>query len=66
MVSGHNEVVSLHRLKSALMDQPILSSDCLLPSSAQSTDVTPSEYQKNANDFKQLLARVIMSDGLNT
>ena len=52
MINGCKEVVSLDRLKAAFVDKPLPSSDCLLPSSTQSTKATPSESQKSNGDFK--------------
>ena len=52
MINGRKEVVSLDRLKAAFVDKPLPSSDCLLPSSTQSTEVTPSESQRSTSDFK--------------
>ena len=52
MINGRKEVVSLDRLKAAFVDKSLPSSDCLLPSSTQSTEATPSESQRNTSDFK--------------
>lgn len=52
MDNGHKEVFSLDKLKAGCVDKPISSLDCLLPSTTQSTEVTPSESQKIASNFK--------------
>ena len=53
-VKGSKEIVSLDRLKPAFVDTPISASDCLLPSTAPSSETITSETQEASTNFKTI------------